>query len=61
MKQPRSTLEKQNALEEETRGMLRVDHVGDRRSYALLARSFFEESPTFEKLTKFCEHLSQSR
>jgi hypothetical protein len=41
--------------------MLWVDHVGDRRCQAILARYFFAENPTFEKLTKFREHLSQRR
>jgi hypothetical protein len=42
-------------------GMLWVDRVGDRRSYAILARNFSVENPTNEKLTKFREHLSQGR
>ena len=39
-------------------GMLWVDRVGDRRSWAILVRNFFVEN---EKLTKFREHLSQNR
>ena len=38
-----------------------VDRVGDRRSYAILARNFLVESSTNKKLTKFREYLSQSR
>ncbi len=42
-------------------GMLWVDRDGDRRCEAILARNFFLKNPTHEKLTKFREHLSQSR
>jgi hypothetical protein len=61
MNQQRSPLEKRNALEGEKAGMLRVDRVGDRRSYAILARNFLVENSTNKKLTKFREHLSKSR
>jgi len=52
MKPPRSTFKKRNPLEEAKAGVLRVDQVGERRSYAILARNFFVENPTHEKLTK---------
>jgi len=61
MKPPRTTFKKRNPLEEAKPGVLWVDQVGDCRSYAILARNFFVENPTHEKLTKFREHLSQSR
>jgi hypothetical protein len=62
MKPPRSTLKKRNALEERQKaGMLWVAPVGDRRSYAILARNFLVENSTNKKLTKFREYLSQSR
>ena len=61
MKPPRSTFKKRNPLEEAKAGMLWVDQVGDRRSYAILERNFLVENSTNKKLTKFREHLSQSR
>jgi hypothetical protein len=39
--------------------MLWVAPIGDRRSYAILARNFLVENSTNKKLTKFPEYLSQ--
>ena len=62
MKQQRSTLEKRNTLEEGQKpGCCRsiaLAIVVPRRSWR---ENFFVENPTFQKLTKFREHLSQSR
>jgi hypothetical protein len=41
--------------------MLWVDRDGVRRCEVILARNFLLKNPTHEKLTKFREHLSQSR
>ena len=62
MRPTRSTSKKRNALEERQKaGMLWVAPVGDRCSYAILARNFLVENSTNKKLTKFREYLSQSR
>ena len=58
-------LKKRNAPEKRQTGMLWVDRVADRRCYAILARNFLwkagHPNPADKKLTKFREHLSQSR
>jgi hypothetical protein len=62
MRPTRSTSKKQNALEERQKaGMLSVAPVGDRSSYAILARNFLVENSTDKKLNKFREYLPQSR
>jgi hypothetical protein len=62
MRPTRSASKKRNVLEErQEAGMLWVAPVGDRRSYAILARNFLVENSTNKKLTKLCEHLSHCR
>ena len=62
MRPTRSASKKRNVLEErQEAGMLWVAPVGDRRSYAILARNFLVENSTNKKLTKLSEHLSHCR